>query len=135
MNENKPDNASLRQARYSQAAMAILNTRNLEDAAFLCNISTRTLTRYLADPEFQAMLADLQQQTIEASAMSLAGASGKAVAALVDILADKDTPFGIRARVSEIILNQSLRWAEQVSLANRVKQLELTKAARGNQNV
>lgn len=113
-----------RSNRYNQAALALLSNSSIENAAFVTGVTTRTLQRYLIDPAFQAILHDMQQQVISQASMRLSAAAGMAVETLQNIMCDDDAPYGVRSRCADLILQSCLRYAELVSLGNRVKTLE-----------
>ena len=118
--------------RYTQAALALLSNSSIENAAFVTNITTRTMQRYLNDPEFIAILHDMQQQVISQASVRLSAAAGMAVETLQNIMCDDTAPFGIRSRCADILLQNVLRYAELVTLGNRVKNLEQAKRVSAN---
>jgi len=113
-----------RHSRHTQYAMALLNNSSIENAAFQVGVTTRTLQRYMIDPEFLAILHDLQAQVIAQASVRLSAAAGMAVETLQNIMCNDDAPYGIRSRCADILLQNVLRYAEIVSLGNRVKTLE-----------
>lgn len=115
---------STRHARYTRCAVSLLQYSSLEDVAFICGISVRTLQRYMTDPQFQAILHSVQQEAISSAARQLAGIAADAVKVLHEIMNDASYPPGVRSRCADIALQQTGKYFEYHTLANRIQTLE-----------
>ena len=107
-----------------KAINALLQCTTIKGAALAAGLSERTLHRYLNQEHFRVELARRQDATIKATTASLVGLSGAAVEALRDLLQNKETPAGVKARAALGWLAQMRQSVELADLAERVSRLE-----------
>lgn len=113
-----------RQAQYTKAVAALLSTCTIQAAADTIGVTSRTMQRWMNEPEFQALLHEAQDAMLAQAAIKVTGLSGQAVSTLADVLADEDAPLGVKTRAADLALSNALRLSEQVSLAQRIRALE-----------
>lgn len=103
---------------------ALLSERTTRAAAAEAGVSERVAWRWLGEPTFRAALAERQDAVLAAVTTGLADDAQEARAVLCDLMADPDTPAGVRARCAVAILDLALRLTELLTLADRVAALE-----------
>jgi hypothetical protein len=108
-----------------QAVAALLTHRNVEEAAKAVGISTRTLIRWMKEPEFQAPFREARRLAYSQAVAKLQQGTTAAATTLIKVLLDQQTPASVRVRAAECILNHSLRALEFEDLEARVAELEL----------
>jgi len=112
-----------RKRRGEDALAAALGSGHaMKEAAKLAGISLRTARRISTDPAFKARVRELRGQAIEQSAGLLADSGAEAVTVLRALLrSESDTA---RLNAARTILDNLLRWREQLDLAERLEALE-----------
>lgn len=110
--------------RWLPAAVALMQTRTLEEAANLIGCSTRSLQRWMDAPGFAKLQAEVEQSYVEAASRRLLCLSHQALDTLAAIMADTSTPPGARVRASLGLLDVGLRYREAVALDRRLRRLE-----------
>lgn len=123
-NQDITGQSAAQNARWTRACMALLEYPTVDAAARAIGVTERTLRRYLADPDFCAMLAAYQQQALDHAASRLAGLVSAAVDTLAEELRDPNAPPGVRVHCAQHILSRAVTYQELVDLAPRVHQLE-----------
>jgi hypothetical protein len=78
--------------KQKDAIAALLSQRNLDEAARTAGISTRTLIRWMKDPEFDAAYRKGRRLAFGQSVARLQQASGAAVSTLLKIMVDPAAP-------------------------------------------
>lgn len=111
-------------AKRHRAAMCLLLSGNVSEAAASAGVGRRTLCRWLKDPQFKAILATLERDAIESAARRLAGSSEKALLTIERILASDSASDGLRLRAAFGLLDHALKWREQVAMDERITSLE-----------
>ena len=119
-----PKSDSVRQAQRVRAIACLLSSPTIESAASAAGISSRTMSRMLADETFQTALHDASQTVLEHTTMRLVGMSACAVSVFDEVMSSASAPMGVRTRAADLALANALRFQEAVSLAQRVKRLE-----------
>ena len=115
---------TLRQTRRAQAIVSLLQNPTIELAASAAGISARTMQRLLSDASFQVELRAACDQALDQTARRLSGMSACAIGVLDTILSNDETAPGVKARTSDLVLQNALRFQEAVHLARRVQALE-----------
>jgi hypothetical protein len=110
--------------RKLRAVSAILGTRTLEDAARVCGISRRTISRWAEAPEFQAALLAERRAMFGRAIDELRVASGESVAALRAIITSPDVSPAIVVQAASAILSHAFRGVELVDVLERLNKLE-----------
>ena len=118
-------------ARYSQGCLALLAHPTVDQAAAAVGVNSRTLCRWLTDPDFRAMLAALQSEVLGQAARRLARLATIAIDTLEALLNDEDVTPGVRAKAADLILNNAIKYSEAATLDDRITQLEQRVFIRG----
>lgn len=106
-----------------RAIPAILASRTIQEAAEKIGLSERTVRRYLADPTFRAALGQAENQAIHEAARRLIQGGADALDVLETLMKSAESESVQRLAASDW-LNNVLRWAELVTVAARVSELE-----------
>jgi hypothetical protein len=113
-----------RQVRWLPAAVALMKGPTLQAAASSTGCSVRTLQRYLDDPGFREVQAEVAQSYVEAASQRLLCLSHQALDTLAAVIADASTPAAVRVRACLGLLDASLRYREVASLDRRLRRME-----------
>src|SRR5262245_26705802 len=81
----------------------------VETASRKAGIGERTAYRRLADPEFQARLAQAKAEMVQRTAAMLTAAGMGSVKVLIDVQTDVSVSAGVRRRASRDILELGIR--------------------------
>src|SRR5947209_5390949 len=93
--------------KMEEAIAALMTQRNVEEAAKSINVATKTLLRWMTEPEFQkAYLAARRSAYSQAVAKLQQGATAAATT-LLKVMLDQDTPASVRVRAAECVMNHS----------------------------
>jgi hypothetical protein len=106
------------------AIAALLSQRNQEEAARVAGVSKRTLSRWLKLPEFQSAYLEARRAVMVQANARLQQASSAAVAALVKVMADPNSPASARVRAADCILARGYQGLENEDLDVRLAALE-----------
>ena len=98
--------------------------QSVEAAGAAVGVSPRTAWRWAAAPEVRAALAQAQQEALAQVTRRAVAAMAEALDVLRGIAADPDAPTGGRVQAARAILENALRFAEAVTLEERVRALE-----------
>ena len=111
--------------RKNEAAIAALLTqRNVEEAARAAGIGTRTLSRWLKVPEFQAAYLEARRAAVSQSNARLQQASSAAVSTLLKIMVDSNAPASARVRAADRVLERANQAIEIEDTQPRLAALE-----------
>ncbi len=119
-NEHRLSELTTNQRR---ALEALLSEPTVRAAAAACNLTERTLYRYLAESAFRAELHARQDDILAASTAALVGMSGDMLREL-HRLAMKAESESVRARAIAIWARHKRETVELDALSERVRQLE-----------
>jgi hypothetical protein len=106
------------------AIAALLTARNVDEAAKAVGISTRTLLRWMKDPEFKREYQEARRVGYSQAVAKLQHGATAAATTLLKIMLDPATPASVRVRAAECIMNQSLKAIEIEDVNARVSELE-----------
>jgi hypothetical protein len=120
----KPKKPKELTAPQHRAILAILSSRNVEDAAKLCDLSRATLYRWCNDPVFRAALTEAEGQAIDYAARRLILLQGSAIDTLQAVIEDADAPKSIRVRAALGALDVMIRIRELRNVEVRLIALE-----------
>jgi DNA-binding transcriptional LysR family regulator len=122
MAENgSPNELTTRQRR---AVVALLQARNIGEAAKAAGIGQRTLYRWLADPLFRGELLTAEGDMIDQAARRLVGLQDGAIDVLQAELADPTTSPAVRLRAAQAVLDYLLKLRELRDTEARLTALE-----------
>jgi len=118
--------------KQEEAIIALLTTRSVEEAARAVNIATKTLLRWMKEPEFDASYRAAKHAAFGQSIARLHHLSSAAVSTLGKVMLDPATPPATRVRAADSILDHTTKAIEIEDIEARVAALEAT-AANGSQ--
>jgi hypothetical protein len=105
---------------------ALLTQRNVEEAARVAGIGTRTLIRWLKIPEFDAAYLEARRAAVSQSNARLQQGSSAAVSTLLKVMVDAITPASARVRAADRILEPAKQAIEIDDIQFRLTALERT---------
>ena len=106
------------------AVMALLSSRNVEEAARVAGVDPRTLYRWMKDPEFDAAYREAKRAAFSQSIARLHQMSSAAVSTLGKIMIDANAPASTRVRAADSILDHTAKAIEIEDIEARVSDLE-----------
>jgi len=115
--------------KQEEAIAALLSQRNIEDAARVARVGTRTLLRWMKIPEFQAAYREARRGAFGQAIARLQQGSSAAATTLLKLMLDPATPPSVRARCCEAILSLASKAIELEDIESRVAALERTTEA------
>ena len=110
--------------KKEEAIAALLNQRNVEDAAKAVGITASTLIRWMQIPEFAAAYREARRAAFGQSIARLQQASTAAVSTLLKIMVDPNAPASVRVRAADSVLDHSRQAIEIEDVEGRVAALE-----------
>lgn len=111
-------------SRQARAIAALLQARNLAEAAHMAGVSGKTLARWMAEPAFRAALLDAEGQAIDAATRRLVALQAGALDVLEAVLSDTSAAPGVRLRAVQAVLDNLVRLRELRSIEERLAALE-----------
>ncbi len=117
------ENATLspRQRRFVNA---LLGTRTIREAAGKVKVAESTAWRWLKEPAVKAALGEAHDAALAQSARAVAALLTDALDTLAVVMGDSHAPVGARVSAARVILENAVRLADAVALAERVSELE-----------
>jgi Helix-turn-helix domain len=106
------------------AVLALLSSRNVEEAARVAGVSPRALYRWMKEPEFDSAYRDAKRAAFSQSIARLHQMSSAAVSTLGKIMVDANAPASTRVRAADSILNHTAKAIEIEDIEARVSELE-----------
>ena len=106
------------------AVAALLTQRNVEEAAKAVGISTRTMLRWIKEPEFQTAYREARRAACSQAVAKLQQGTTAAATTLLKVMLDQGTPASVRVRAAECIMNHSAKAIEIEDVEARVSALE-----------
>jgi hypothetical protein len=110
--------------KTEEAVAALLSQRNLEEAAHAVGISTRTLLRWMKEPEFQTAYREARRSAYSQAVARLQQGATAAATTLLKVMLDQGTPASVRVRAAECVMDHSSRAIEIEDVEARVAELE-----------
>jgi hypothetical protein len=95
------------------AIVALLSQASVESAARAAGIGTRTLVRWMQNPEFKAAYDKARRDAFGQARARLQQASGAAVSTILKIMLDKEEPASSRLRAAEAVLTHAGKSQEE----------------------
>ena len=115
--------AGTKQNRKREVAIAaLLSSPTIEQAAQLAGIGEKTLRRWLAEPDFQALYRDARQEAVRTAVGRLQGLLAEATEALRRAMTCGSPAVETRAALA--VIEQAFKGAELLDLGQRVEALE-----------
>src|SRR6202171_631151 len=110
--------------KKEEAIAALLSQRNLEEAARVAGIGTKTLLRWLEIPEFQTAYREARRAAFSQSIARLQQGTAAAATTLLKTMIDASTPASVKVRAAEAIFNHAAKAIEIEDIEARVSELE-----------
>jgi hypothetical protein len=110
--------------KMEDAIAALLSQRNVDEAARSAGIGTRTLLRWMKDPEFDAAFRAARRAAFGQTTARLQQGSSAAATILMKLMLDANTPAFTRVRAAEIIVSHAAKAIEIEDIEARVAELE-----------
>jgi hypothetical protein len=110
--------------KKEEAIAALLNQRNIADAAHAAKISANTLLRWLQLPEFKAAYHKARREAVSQTTARMQQATGAAGATVLKIMTDANVPAAVRLRAAECVLDRAMKSLELEDIEDRVAELE-----------
>jgi transposase-like protein len=110
--------------KKEDAIAALLNQRNIEEAAKSAGIGANTLLRWLKIPEFQATYREARRDAFRQSIARLQQGTSAAATTLLKTMIDANTPASVKVRAAEAIFNHAAKAIEIEDIDARVTELE-----------
>ena len=111
-------------ARQRKAIAALLASPTVSSAAETAGVSRSQLERWRRQPAFRAALAQAEADIIEEAARQLLKLQGTAIRVIARVMLDDNSHAGVRIRAAQLIVENTLRLREIVSLEERIAALE-----------
>ena len=115
--------------KKEDAIVALLTTRTVEEAARVVGVSTKTLLRWMKEPEFDTAYRAAKRAAFGQSIARLHYLSSAAVTTLGKVMLEAGTPPATRVRAADSILDHTTKAIEIEGLEARLT--ELGRAAEG----
>jgi len=112
--------------KKEEAIAALLSQRNIEEAARVAGIGTRTLLRWLKLPDFQSAYRQARRQAFSQSIARLQQGCSAAATTMLKIMLDQNAPASTRVRAAECVMNHATKAIEIEDIEARVSELERT---------
>jgi len=110
--------------KMEDAIAALLSQRNVDEAARSAGIGTRTLLRWMKDPEFDAAFRAARRAAFGQTTARLQQGSSAAATILMKLMLDANTPASTRVRAAEIVVSHAAKAIEIEDIEARVSELE-----------
>jgi len=110
--------------KQEAAILALLSSKNVEEAARVVGVTPRTLYRWLNEPEFAAAYRAARRQAYGQSISRLQQGSTAAATTLLKVMVDIATPPSTRVRAAEAVLNHAAKAIEIEDIDARLRELE-----------
>jgi len=110
--------------KKEDAIAALLTHRTVEEAARSLNIASKTLLRWMKEPEFDAAYRAAKRAAFGQSIARLHHLSSAAVSTLGKIMLDAATPPSTRVRAADSILDHTTKAIEHEDIDARLRELE-----------
>ena len=110
--------------KKEEAIAALLTHRSLEEAARAVGVATKTLLRWLKEPEFDTAYRAARRAAFSQTNARIQQASGAAAATMLKLMVDSTAPASVRLRAAECVLNHAARAIEIEDIEARVAELE-----------
>src|SRR4051794_5680210 len=98
--------------KQEEAIAALLSQPTVEQAARAVNIGTRTLIRWLQNPEFKIAYHKARRDAFGQATARLQQAAGAAVMTLLKIMVDANAPASTRVRAADSVLDHGAKAIE-----------------------
>jgi hypothetical protein len=106
------------------AIIALLSSRNIEEAAQAAGVDSRTIYRWLKEPAFDAEYRTAKRTAYGQALARLHQMATAAVSTIAKIMVDQGTPASVRLRAADSVLAHVEKGIELQDIEARVAELE-----------
>jgi hypothetical protein len=117
--------------KKEEAIAALLTHRNVEEAAKATGIGTRTLIRWMQNPEFDAAYREARRAAYGQAIARLQQGSGAAASTVLKMMLDPTVPASTRVRAAVSVLEHAAKAIEIEDVEVRLSELERLAKAGG----
>lgn len=110
--------------KKEEAIVALLTHRTIEEAAHAVKVSTKTLLRWMKEPEFDAAYRAAKRAAFAQAIARLHHFSSAAVSILGKVMMDPATPPSTKVRAADSILDHTAKAIETEDIEARLADLE-----------
>lgn len=110
--------------KMQKALLALLSEPTKEKAAATAGITSKTLRKFLDDPEFQKEYRSAFSNMVSDAVRQAQKALSPALATLEEIMKDDEQNGQIRVSAARSLLEFSLKATEQLDILDRLTELE-----------
>lgn len=110
--------------KQEAAVLALLSSKNVEEAAHAAGVTPRTLYRWMNEPDFDAAYRTARRQAYGQSISRLQQGSTAAATTLLRVMVDATTPASTRVRAAEVVLSHAAKAIEIEDIDARLRELE-----------
>ncbi len=103
---------------------ALLANPTVTAAASVAGVSTPTVYRMMADPEFREALDGARRQLLHQSFAVLQAGMGKAIQTLTDVMDDSESPASSKVSAARVLLECSFKAVEVMDIKTKLEELE-----------
>ncbi len=111
-------------SKQEAAILALLSSRNLDEAARSVGITPRTLYRWQNEPEFEIAYREARKAAYRQAVARLQQGTSAAATTLLKTLIDPGAPASVKVRAAEAIFNHAAKAIEIEDIEARVAALE-----------
>ena len=111
-------------AKQEAAILALLSSKNVEEAALAAGITPRTLYRWMKELEFDAAYRAARRRAYGQSISRLQQGSTATATTLLKVMIDATTPASTRVRAAEAVLSHAAKAIEIEDIDARLRELE-----------
>jgi hypothetical protein len=122
-------NVTVLKPKQEEAIIALLTSRNVEEAARAVKITPRTLYRWLSEPEFDKAYRKARRHAFAQSTARLQQASGAAVSVMMKTMVEMGAAPSTRLRAADLVYSHSVRAIEIEDIEARLAELERAREA------
>src|SRR5580693_6433746 len=106
--------------KQEEAILALLTNRNVEETARAVKITTRTLYRWLNEPEFDKAYRKARRKAFGQSTARLQQASSAAVSVMMKTMVDPNAGASTRLRAADMVYSHAAKAIETEDIDARV---------------
>ncbi len=110
---------------------ALLTTPSIKDAAKEIGITSRTIFLWLNDEKFSEAYRQARSKTVGLALAEIQKAMPQAIAALKEVMENREAPPSARVSAARAVLELAERWTQTEDLIGRVEVLEKKIAQKG----
>jgi hypothetical protein len=110
--------------KKEEAVVALLTTRNTEEAARAVGVAPKTLLRWQKEPEFEAAFREAKRAAFSQTIGRMHQMASAAVTTLGKVMVDPATPPATKVRAADSILNHPAKAIEIEDIEARLGELE-----------